>query len=198
MATVLAMQEEGDLDGPPYDARAVANLLLYYGREQGTPLSNLSLQKVLYFAHGLYLSRFGKPLVEGYFEAWENGPVHPLVYHAFKAYGSVAIGGFAERVDLRTRTRRPVDPPHREEIRHFLRDVARTYGRMTPGQLVGWSHRKNAPWETVVGSGADQKSRFGLRIDNDLIRARFGYHRLAVAGPDIGGEISEELPPSAD
>jgi uncharacterized phage-associated protein len=192
------MQDTVDLDGPPYDARSVSNLLLQYGREQGAPLSNLSLQKVLYFAHGLYLTRYGKPLVEGYFEAWENGPVHPLVYHAFKSHGANAIEGFAARLDLRTRTRLPVEAPLREEIRHFIREVARTYGRMSPGQLVGWSHRKNAPWEAVVGSGPDRTSRFGLRIENSLISERFGYHRLAVADPERGGEIREELPPATD
>jgi uncharacterized phage-associated protein len=184
--------------GAPYDVRAIANLLLQYGRDEGLPLSNLSLQKVLYFAHGLFLSRYDRPLVDGYFEAWENGPVHPLIYHAFKHFGSSPIQGFAERLDLRTRKRTTVAPPVDERVRHFIRTIARTYGRMPAPQLVGWSHRKDAPWHAVVGSGPDRRGRFGLRIENELIRERFHHHKFTIADQILDGEVREELPPACD
>lgn len=192
------MSGASEADGPPFDVRAVANLLIQYGRAQGLPLSNLSLQKVLYFAHGLYLTRFEKPLVDGYFEAWENGPVHPLVYHTFKQFGSSAIQRPADRLDLRTRKRVVVEPPASEDVRFFLRTVSRTYGRMTAPQLVGWSHRKEAPWHFVVGSGTDRRSKFGLRIENELIRERFHYHRFTVADAILDGDVRDELPPACD
>jgi len=190
--------DDVEVAGPPFDARGIANLLLEYAEQQGAPLSNLSLQKVLYFAHGLYLTRYGCPLVDGYFEAWENGPVHPLVYSSFKENGSAPIVGSAFRLNLQTRKRERVETPAREDIRHFVREIARTYGRMQPHQLVGWSHRKNAPWHAIVGSGPDQRQHYGLRIENELIRDRFKYHRFAVADNNHNGEISEELPPPAD
>lgn len=192
------MAEAEETADPPYDPRAVANLFLEYGRLQAAPLSNLSLQKVLYFAHGLYLSRYGRPLVKGYFEAWEHGPVHPPLYHLFKNFGGGPIEGLAERVDPRSRRRVSVPLPASESIRHFIRAVAQTYGRLAPEQLVGWSHRKEAPWHAVVGSGPDRASRFGLRIENALIQERFHFHRLAIAKPFIDGEGCEELPPSCD
>ena len=64
----------------PYDPRSIANLLLDEADRLAINITNLSLQKLLYFAHGLSLIEDGKPLVSGYFEAWQHGPVHPLVY----------------------------------------------------------------------------------------------------------------------
>ena len=72
---------------PPYDPRAVANLLLDTADEFGVDVTNLALQKLLYFAHGHFLKQIGQPLVQGAFEAWNNGPVHPAIYHAFKGAG---------------------------------------------------------------------------------------------------------------
>jgi Protein of unknown function (DUF4065) len=37
----------------------------------------LELQKLLYFAHAIFLIETGDPLVYGCFEAWQYGPVHP-------------------------------------------------------------------------------------------------------------------------
>ncbi len=73
-----------------YDPRAVANLMLDEAKRCGINISNLALQKLLYFAHGIYLTKTKRPLVSGYFEAWQYGPVHPAVYRAFKGSGSWA------------------------------------------------------------------------------------------------------------
>lgn len=53
-------------------------------------LTNLSLQKLAYFAHGWHLALFDKPLLEenDAFEAWRYGPVLPELYHALKAFSN--------------------------------------------------------------------------------------------------------------
>jgi len=61
----------------PYDARAIANLMLDEASEMDRGVTNLALQKLLYFAHSLFLIEYKRPLVSGYFEAWKLGPVHP-------------------------------------------------------------------------------------------------------------------------
>jgi uncharacterized phage-associated protein len=61
---------------PPYDPRAVANLLLDLADRDDLAITNLVLQKLLYFAHGHFLIRTRCPLVQGGFEAWTYGPVH--------------------------------------------------------------------------------------------------------------------------
>ena len=78
---------ECEMSKPPYDPRAVANLLLDLAGNDKLDVSNLALQKLLYFAHAHFLIRTGHPLVQGGFEAWTYGPVHPAVYQAFKSAG---------------------------------------------------------------------------------------------------------------
>lgn len=51
-------------------------------------LTHLELQKLLYLSHMMYLGTYKKPLVKGSFEAWAYGPVHPVLYHKAKIFGS--------------------------------------------------------------------------------------------------------------
>ncbi|MFK4532089.1 putative phage-associated protein [Bradyrhizobium ottawaense] len=51
-----------------YDPRCIANLMLDESERIGQPLTNLALQKLLYFAHAIYLIEHRRPLVSGYFE----------------------------------------------------------------------------------------------------------------------------------
>lgn len=59
--------------------------------DDGYELSNLKLQKLLYYIQMEHLGRANKPLFEHRFVAWEHGPVHPDVYHKFKEAGQFGI-----------------------------------------------------------------------------------------------------------
>jgi uncharacterized phage-associated protein len=67
------------MSGDPYDPRGVANLMLDEAERLGVEVTHLALQKLLYFAHGLFPINCKRPLVSGCFEAWQHGPVHPAV-----------------------------------------------------------------------------------------------------------------------
>ena len=53
--------------------------------------THLELQKLIYLAHMQYLGQYKTPLVEGYFEAWMYGPVHPELYQILKEWGNRPI-----------------------------------------------------------------------------------------------------------
>jgi uncharacterized phage-associated protein len=176
-----------------YDPRCIANLMLDESERIGQPLTNLALQKLLYFAHAMFLIEQGRPLVSGYFEAWEYGPVHPAAYQAFKGAGAGAIGFRAARLNLVKDTREPITPPADPEIvRHVCR-IVQSYGRMTPGRLVDISHAKDAPWHFVVDKGRTSLA-FGMRIPDEVIRERFKHHKVSVGSQPFAGEPSEDAP----
>lgn len=50
-------------------------------------LTNMKLQKILYYLQGYYLAIFNEPLFDDSIEAWKYGPVVCQEYHAFKGYG---------------------------------------------------------------------------------------------------------------
>ena len=54
-------------------------------------MSNLKLQKLLYYIQGFHLALFDTPIFEDAIEAWRHGPVTPIIYHTFKSNGSNPI-----------------------------------------------------------------------------------------------------------
>jgi len=59
--------------------------------EVGELISNLKLQKLVYYAQGFHLAMMDSPLFADSIEAWAHGPVVPSLYHAYKEYGAGAI-----------------------------------------------------------------------------------------------------------
>jgi len=178
---------------PPYDPRGVANLLLDLAVAEDKPISNLALQKLLYFAHGHFLIATGTPLVSGYFECWTRGPVHSLVYRAFKDAGAQPITARAMSRDLVTGHVKVVAPIDSQDVTNHLRSVLFMYGRLTAGRLIEISHARNAPW-AFIKAKADRGVALGLRIPNDVIRDRFKHHKVAIADVPRYGELLEDTP----
>ena len=74
-----------------YPALEIAKFFINRGYEEEKPVTQMQLQKLLYFAHGNSLVTNGEPLIEEGFEAWDYGPVCPVIYHEFKIYGANPI-----------------------------------------------------------------------------------------------------------
>lgn len=181
------------MSGCPADARMVCNLLLEEAAADQMPVTNLALQKLLYFAHGLHLIETGEPLVSGYFEAWQYGPVHPAAYQAFKAAGSRPIDFLATRRDPLTGATSPLPRLNDRTTLLRVRQVLMTYQRVTPGRLVEISHAEGAPWHFVV-SCASSSGSLGMRIPDGVIRERFKNHKVSVGPAPAVGEPDEEAP----
>lgn len=161
---------------------------------RGLKITNLALQKLLYFAHAIHLTKTKKPLVSGYFEAWQYGPVHPSVYRAFKQSGSEPITTRAVGRDPLTGHARDLPKPSDIEVVDLVSDVMRSYGHLSPGRLVDLSHAKESPWSIIV-----DKSRtgvaFGMRIPDNVIIDQFRHHKVSVgASPRAGDPPSDDTP----
>ena len=76
-----------------YKALDVANELLKRAADNGGGdlLTNLKLQKMLYYEQGFHLAYFNEPLFEEPIEAWQYGPVVPVVYNYYKSRGRNGI-----------------------------------------------------------------------------------------------------------
>lgn len=181
---------------PPYDPRAVANLLLDLAdkEEDGPlPISNLALQKLLYFAHGHFLIRTSTPLVQGAFEAWKYGPVHPAVYQAFKSEADKPIQIRASGRNPMTGEARTLEIPDDSQVRRHLREVLRAYGNLSAGRLVDISHARNGPWATVVNK-ATTSIALGLRISDSVTLECFKHQKVTVGPVSLVGEPNEDTP----
>jgi uncharacterized phage-associated protein len=125
----------------PYTAENVAKYLIYLASQafvgdnkEREGITNLKLQKVLYFAQAYYLSKVGKPLFSDAIEAWEYGPVVPDVYRKFKSNGSNPIICEDDKSSLSI------------DDKETLRKVWGTFGGYSASKLVDITHA-HTPWK---------------------------------------------------
>lgn len=119
-------------------AEQVADYILSLSRpEVGDIISNLKLQKLLYYCQGFHLAmNDGNPLFDEDIEAWNYGPVVPSVYHKYKDKGSNYID--------------PPDNPDLENLttdqKELIEDVYTTYGQFSAWRLMEMTHDES-PWK---------------------------------------------------
>lgn len=77
-----------------YRALTIAEHIIYRCNKMGRPISNLKLQKIMYFVQAEFLVTTGHVCFVEKIEAWDFGPVVPEVYHRYKVYGSASIPYF--------------------------------------------------------------------------------------------------------
>ncbi len=71
-----------------YSVNDVARYVINYVNSNNDLISNLKLQKVLYFIQAKFLTEVGYPCFKEEIEAWDFGPVIPSVYHEYKQHGA--------------------------------------------------------------------------------------------------------------
>ena len=70
-----------------YSAKDVSDHIINYCSSVGRPITNLELQKILYFVAGEFFRISGRDIIAEDFESWQIGPVIPGVYDTFSIYG---------------------------------------------------------------------------------------------------------------
>lgn len=124
--------------------------------EEGELISNLKLQKLLYYVQGFNLAIFDKPLFDEDIEAWMYGPVVASVYQNFNKFGSTAIT--IDKTDSIASL-----SPEEEEL---FREVLLEYGQFSAIKLMNMTHEET-PWRVTF---YEQPKSV---ISNDLISDYF-------------------------
>ncbi|MEP7363219.1 MAG: type II toxin-antitoxin system antitoxin SocA domain-containing protein [Acidobacteriota bacterium] len=141
-------------------ASKTAKFLLKLAGERGLEISNLKLQKLLYYSQGWHLGILEKPLFGERIEAWIRGPVVPPVYGEFKCFRwePIPLESYSES------TIEPGDP--RWPIETHLSEVLDTYGKLNGRELELRTHREK-PWlDARVGLVADSPSTALISCDS--------------------------------
>ncbi len=121
-------------------ATDVADFFVYLMQEEENELTNLKLNKLVYFAQGHSLKRYGRPLFSDDIQAWKHGPVVADVYHKFKDCQRHPITEVPPTFGL---------SKYSEDEKTLLVDVAREYGRFTGQALRNMTHQADTPWSRV-------------------------------------------------
>lgn len=153
------------------DVRAIANIVLDRADELGRPISNMALNKIIYFVHCDHLIDRGEPLVSAKIEAWQHGPVFREVYQEFKRWDDNPIQTRATKVDPISGERVFARVTFGSDEKSYINNLIDRYIGFTAAQLRAISHREGGPWHRVWAH--DGRSNPGMRISNELIRENY-------------------------
>jgi uncharacterized phage-associated protein len=125
---------------------AVAKFII----QESDRISNLKLQKLLYYVQGWHLGLKGVPLFDEDIQAWVHGPVVPIVFQIYRCYGWQPIEKHTDHVAL---------PPN--EAKH-IKSVLRVYGKYAGDDLKRMSHNEE-PWRIA------RKGIAATELSNEVI-----------------------------
>lgn len=139
-------------------------------------MTNLKVNKLLYYAQGAFLARYGRRLFDCDIQAWELGPVVPCVYHKYKYCGRNPIQSIDETYSPNLFSQ--------EELETLL-DVMREKGKYTGSALVRETHKPGTPWSN---------SFEGSIISDGLMREYFTKYPLPAFDEVVKAPIISVLP----
>lgn len=138
-------------------ANKVARYILSYCSKRGSPITNLQLQKILYYVQGKYIFLTGRLLFKDSFFAWRYGPVVPSVYFEYNRY-------IADPIEIDE----DVDLGLTEDVLIEVNKIINEKLGDPSSKLVSDSHSE-LPWKETTKEG----KRIGLEISNRLLFQQF-------------------------
>ncbi|MBQ9292077.1 MAG: DUF4065 domain-containing protein [Campylobacter sp.] len=142
----------------------LAKYVILISYQTGYPVSNLQLQKILYFANMFYIKKNNKSLIEEHFQAWQFGPVVENVYREYFSNGSnpiypttdlLADANFKDGIEKQFKN--PI------EMKRLILNLA----QMNAWELVRISHLNDGAWKKTFD---EQNPYLRAEIDEKLIR----------------------------
>jgi len=83
-----------------YKAMDIARYVINYAISKGHPISNLQLQKILYYVQAAFLVKNGEPIFDEKILNWTYGPVIDEVYTEYRINGDSTIEKQDEYVEV--------------------------------------------------------------------------------------------------
>lgn len=137
-------------------ALTVAKYIVNRCVKSDTPISNMQLQKILYFVQIAFLKKLDKPCFSDDIEAWKFGPVIPAVYYYFCGFGAMPIWSSYK-----------VGSVSHSEI---IDQVVDEKKQMNPWDLIAESHYKGSPWNLIYQDGQGSHKVIPLELMRNAAR----------------------------
>lgn len=140
-------------------AEKVAEYLVAFSQKHGDPITNLKLQKLLYYAEGWYLALYGRSLFSDPIQAWVRGPV---VYSVWRRYKDYKWKPIAKKIDM---------PIVSAAMSRHIDELMSVYGDFSAFTLERMTHDE-PPWKKArVGVSDGDPSN--APISRDEMKAYF-------------------------
>lgn len=124
----------------------IAKYILTKCSKEESPISNLQLQKMLYYIQYEFLTKKNKPLFDDDFEAWKFGPVVPKVYYTYSYMGAFKIIANYDNYDSLCKEITSDD-------KKLLDNVIENKRQKDVWFLVDDTHKKGGAWDKIFNNG---------------------------------------------
>ncbi len=124
--------------------QAVSDYFIALSNETHNGITNLKLQKLVYYVQAWHLAAFGDPVFEEDFQAWVHGPVVPSLYHRYKSATYKPLIEDKEKFSV-LESRLPGN------LKLILDDVVEEYFGKTAYELERLTHSED-PWINARGN----------------------------------------------
>lgn len=152
-------------------SKNVAKYLVYKSYFYGDAITNLKLQKLIYYAYVWYLVLKKKKLFNENFQAWPIGPVLPSLYCDLSKNGSTPIdpdySGIESEENLND-----LKKVLGKDVVEVIDEVFDVYGSKTAFELVNLTHSE-FPWKNAR-KGLDVNDISSNKIEDKDIKSFYG------------------------
>lgn len=131
------------------DALTLAKYIVTKCTTDHCPISNLQLQKILYYVQVYSLKNTGEPMFSDEIEAWKFGPVVRNVYNYYCGFGSLPI---KIKYDLSLMLDIPRD------LQNNIDNIVKEKREKKPWDLVEDTHAEGKPWSRIFRNGQGNKT----------------------------------------
>lgn len=138
-----------------YKALDLANYIVDKCIKDDVPITNLQLQRILYFIQKDFLKR-GSQAFSDYIEAWAFGPVVPNVYFYFCGFGAMPISISRDAV------------PNLSIDKNIIDNIVDTKRSLTPWEIAKETSKITGAWSKVYDNGKGNRCIIPVDLIKEL------------------------------
>ncbi|MEM9155560.1 MAG: type II toxin-antitoxin system antitoxin SocA domain-containing protein [Cyanobacteria bacterium P01_F01_bin.33] len=156
-----------------FDCLQASRFFIFRAYEDGREeqMTNMKVQKLLYYAQSLHLALFDEPLFDNEIQAWRYGPVCPQAYHFYSGFEAkqLPIPNQSSLSEISS------------EIKELLEEVWDYFGQHHAYYLSGMTHVE-FPWKKArKGIPREARSIEPIKLEDMKL---LGYEKLAQIEQD--------------
>lgn len=149
-----------------YNVIGVSQHVINYSIKNNKPVTNLKLQKILYYIQAAFLTEFNEECFEEDIQHWRHGPVIPKVYSEYKKYMDRGITDIQNEYseiyldkDVKFSIRNIIykEENFMKEDLDLMNKVIDSYLDMDPWDMVDKTHKED-PWLNTSSNDIISKS----------------------------------------
>lgn len=125
-----------------YESLELSKKVIALSNSIGMHITNLQLQKILYYIQGSFMREFGVKAFNEPIECWTYGPVVKQVWNVFSSYGRGPIRGINSELVLREEEESLICSILREKLSMYVWDLVDATHQELPWKNAN-EHHKN-------------------------------------------------------